>query len=158
MRTPTHEPYLPTLIKIPTYVYLPTYTNLCQPTIITYLPLSIPKYQYIIAADPLACMRLALLSSPSGKLILLVWHLLATGIILIGVHDWSTQLCFGYFVLKNLFENFQTDPDTNRTTVKSTPMRLNPLYVSLYVFWSKFIFIEIIPYVTIMVNREEELH
>jgi hypothetical protein len=30
-------------------------------------------------------------------------------------------------------------------------MRQNPLYVSLYVFWSKFIFIELIPYVTILV-------
>jgi hypothetical protein len=47
---------------------------------------------------------------------------------------------------------FQLDPETNRTKVVSTAMRQNPLYMSLYVFWSKFIFIEIIPYVTIMVN------
>ena len=40
--------------------------------------------------------------------------------------------------------------------VVSTAMRQNPLYVSLYVFWSKFIFIEIIPYVTIMVTINAE--
>ena len=36
--------------------------------------------------------------------------------------------------------------------VVSTAMRQNSLYVSLYVFWSKFIFIELIPYVTILVR------
>lgn len=31
-------------------------------------------------------------------------------------------------------------------------MRLNPIYMSVYVFWSKFIFIEIIPYSLILVS------
>ena len=47
---------------------------------------------------------------------------------------------------------FQYDPEINRSVVVSTEMRQNPLYVSLYVFWSKFIFIELIPYVTILVR------
>ena len=39
--------YLP--ICLPTFIKLPTYTNLPSST---YLTLLIPKYQYIIAADP----------------------------------------------------------------------------------------------------------
>ena len=48
---------LPTYINAPTYLYL--LPNPCQPTII-YLPLPIPKYQYIIAAHPGAGMDLVL--------------------------------------------------------------------------------------------------
>jgi hypothetical protein len=45
----------------------------------------------------------------------------------------------------------QTDPQTNQTRVVSTALRQNSLYVSLYVFWSKFVFIELIPYITILI-------
>ena len=34
---------------------------------------------------------------------------------------------------------------------KATPLRTNPLYVQLYVVWMKFIFVEMVPYVTICV-------
>ena len=48
--------YLPTYGYLPTYLWLPT--NISKPTVI-YLP--IPKYQYIITADPGAGIGLALL-------------------------------------------------------------------------------------------------
>ena len=35
--------------------------------------------------------------------------------------------------------------------VEATKMRKNELYVSLYLFWSKFLFIEVVPYTTILV-------
>ena len=56
------------------------------------------------------------------------------------------------FYLVSMIFFFQYDPEINRSVVVSTEMRQNPLYVSLYVFWSKFIFIELIPYVTILVR------
>ncbi|TRY72989.1 hypothetical protein TCAL_08731 [Tigriopus californicus] len=43
------------------------------------------------------------------------------------------------------------DEATNTSVIVSTEMRRNPLYMSLYVFWSKFILIEIIPYFMILV-------
>ena len=36
-------------------------------------------------------------------------------------------------------------------TVGATPLRLNGLYVQMYVVWMKLLIIELIPYVTIMV-------
>ena len=47
--------YFPTSTYLLTYVYLPTYTNLPSST---YLSLPIPKYQYIITADPGASISL----------------------------------------------------------------------------------------------------
>ena len=41
-------PFKPTNLYLPTYIYLPTHVNLPSST---YLPLPIPKYHYIIAAD-----------------------------------------------------------------------------------------------------------
>lgn len=35
--------------------------------------------------------------------------------------------------------------------IYQTSMRQSPLYIALYIFWSKFIFVELIPYVTIIV-------
>ena len=49
---------LPTYINIPTYVLIPTYVNL--PSSIC-LPLPVPKYHYIIAANPGAVIGLLLL-------------------------------------------------------------------------------------------------
>ncbi|TRY78111.1 hypothetical protein TCAL_09473 [Tigriopus californicus] len=44
-----------------------------------------------------------------------------------------------------------TNPRSGQKHVFTTALRKNALYVSLYVFWSKFIFFEIIPYVTILI-------
>ncbi|XP_059095091.1 uncharacterized protein LOC131889889 [Tigriopus californicus] len=42
-------------------------------------------------------------------------------------------------------------PYTNETSVRQTDLRTHELYVSLYTFWSKIIFMEVIPYVTIII-------
>ena len=47
-----------------------------------------------------------------------------------------------------LFLYVQRDPSPR---VTSTAMRENKFYVTLYLFWSKFILIEIIPYTTILI-------
>ncbi|XP_059087651.1 FMRFamide receptor-like [Tigriopus californicus] len=44
-----------------------------------------------------------------------------------------------------------TDPETNLTSIQGTALRLNSYYVSYYVFWSKFIFIEFVPYILIVI-------
>lgn len=44
-----------------------------------------------------------------------------------------------------------TDPRSGQKHVITTALRKNPWYVSLYVFWSKCVFFEIIPYVTILI-------
>ena len=40
---------------------------------------------------------------------------------------------------------------TNISRLQDTAMRQNPIYITYYIFWSKFIFVEIIPYLTIMI-------
>ncbi len=40
---------------------------------------------------------------------------------------------------------------TNVTIVSGSPLRKDPIYVTYYIFWSKFIFVEVIPYFTILV-------
>ena len=40
---------------------------------------------------------------------------------------------------------------SNLTVVSGTALRSNPMYVTYYIFWSKFIFVEVIPYFTILV-------
>lgn len=40
---------------------------------------------------------------------------------------------------------------THVAFVTGTPLRSNPLYVTYYIFWSKFIFVEVIPYFTILI-------
>ena len=54
---PTYH-YQPTSTYLPTYVFLPTHVNLPSST---YLPVPIPKYQFIIAADPGAGIGLVLI-------------------------------------------------------------------------------------------------
>ena len=39
----------------------------------------------------------------------------------------------------------------NKVYVKSSALRQNEIYVTYYIFWSKFILVEVIPYVTIVV-------
>ena len=56
-RMSTYLPNQPTSIQLSTYVYLPIQTNPCQPT---YLLLPIPKYQYMITADPGAVINLVI--------------------------------------------------------------------------------------------------
>lgn len=46
----------------------------------------------------------------------------------------------------------QEDAESGKFYISSTLMRMNPLYMSLYIFWSKFIFIELIPYFTVLVR------
>ncbi|CAM6054402.1 unnamed protein product [Sphagnum tenellum] len=45
----------------------------------------------------------------------------------------------------------QVDPVTNETFVTGSSLRKNPHYVSIYIFWSKFVLIELLPYLTIIV-------
>lgn len=40
---------------------------------------------------------------------------------------------------------------TNVTVVSGSALRSNPIYVTYYIFWSKFILIEVIPYLIILV-------
>ena len=39
----------------------------------------------------------------------------------------------------------------NVTVLETTKLRSNAMYATFYVFWSKFIFVEVIPYCTIVV-------
>ena len=39
----------------------------------------------------------------------------------------------------------------NVTTLEKTALRSNAMYVTFYVFWSKFILVEVIPYCTIVI-------
>ena len=52
--------------------------------------------------------------------------------------DSANKYCFFFFVFQD-------------SSVKSTAMRENKFYVSLYLFWSKFLFIEVFPYTTILI-------
>lgn len=47
--------------------------------------------------------------------------------------------------------SLQLHNDTNVTYVSGTSLRSNPIYVTYYIFWSKFIFVEVIPYFTILI-------
>ena len=51
------------------------------------------------------------------------------------------------------FNNGSMEEDVLRThlTYRGTKMRLNPWYIIFYVFWSKFLFVEIIPWVTVVI-------
>ena len=40
---------------------------------------------------------------------------------------------------------------SNRTIVSGTALRSDPTYVTYYIFWSKFVLVEAIPYFTILV-------
>ena len=58
----------------------------------------------------------------------------------------------------SIIENISyADYDINVTYIiedlgyRGTPMRLNPWYTLLYVFWSKFLLVEIIPWVTVII-------
>ena len=42
-------------------------------------------------------------------------------------------------------------PFTNETLIRETELRKNPHYATLYVFWSKILFMEVIPYLTIII-------
>ena len=41
--------------------------------------------------------------------------------------------------------------DTGKILVAATPLRKNKVYAIGYVFWSKLIFVEVIPYFTIII-------
>ena len=60
------------------------------------------------------------------------------------------SLQFMYHILIHIFLDivdtnihlfFQIDPETKQIRIESTSLRQNPIYVSLYVFWSKFILV-----------------
>lgn len=55
------------------------------------------------------------------------------------------------FYKEFLWSFFQTRNGTNITMVTGTALRSNPLYVKYYIFWSKFVFVEVIPYFTILI-------
>ena len=54
-----------------------------------------------------------------------------------------------------MFKTFQTKLDDeamkNVTVLETTKLRSNAMYATFYVFWSKFIIVEVIPYCTIVV-------
>ena len=54
--------------------------------------------------------------------------------------------------IPKFFEN-QTKLDTmsGKLVIESTTLRQNPLYITLYVFWSKLILVELIPYISIVI-------
>jgi hypothetical protein len=43
------------------------------------------------------------------------------------------------------------DPETNNTAIVGTELRQNPLYMSIYLVWSKLILTELVPYFTILI-------
>jgi hypothetical protein len=43
------------------------------------------------------------------------------------------------------------DTETNMTVIVGTEMRQNPLYMSIYLVWSKLILTELVPYFTILI-------
>lgn len=63
----------------------------------------------------------------------------------------SILLTVVYNIPKFFEMELHRDNETNVSSIQTTELRRNPLYMSLYVFWSKFIFIEIIPYIIIMI-------
>ena len=42
--------------------------------------------------------------------------------------------------------------------VQGTALRDNPKYIKYYIFWSKFIIVELIPYVTILLLNSKIIH
>ncbi|TRY73600.1 hypothetical protein TCAL_08729 [Tigriopus californicus] len=63
----------------------------------------------------------------------------------------SILLTVVYNIPKFFEMELHQDKETNMSSIQTTELRRNPMYMSLYVFWSKFIFIEIIPYIIIMI-------
>ena len=63
----------------------------------------------------------------------------------------SVTVAIVYNLPKYFEMKIETDEETNAPRIVTTSLRRNPIYMSLYVFWSKFIFIEIIPYFTILI-------
>ncbi|XP_059087608.1 FMRFamide receptor-like [Tigriopus californicus] len=57
----------------------------------------------------------------------------------------------GLTTLYNIPKFFELRYDSERREIYQTAMRQNPIYVTYYIFWSKFIFVEIIPYISIIV-------
>ena len=57
-----------------------------------------------------------------------------------------------FYNIPKFFEN-QTKLDTmsGKLVIESTALRQNPLYITLYVFWSKLILVELIPYISIII-------
>ena len=60
-----------------------------------------------------------------------------------------------FAVLYNIPKYFENktrfDESIGKTVIESTDLRQNPLYISLYVFWSKLILVELIPYISIVI-------
>ena len=57
-----------------------------------------------------------------------------------------------FYNIPKFFENKASlDPTSGKLISESTALRQNPIYISLYVFWSKLILIELIPYISIVV-------
>ena len=66
--------------------------------------------------------------------------------------NWVRYICLGKIVLiLTLPINIVSFFVFQDSSVKSTAMRENKFYVSLYLFWSKFLFIEVFPYTTILI-------
>ena len=60
----------------------------------------------------------------------------------------SKYPCENYYYFQLTTE---LDPSTNETVITTTELRRNPYYASGYVFWSKLIITDLIPYVIIIV-------
>ena len=54
-------------------------------------------------------------------------------------------------ILYNIPKFMELRYNSETKEIYQTSMRQSPLYIALYIFWSKFIFVELIPYVTIIV-------
>ena len=54
-------------------------------------------------------------------------------------------------VIKQVIIIFQLVNDTNEYEVFASDLRGNPIYVTYYIFWSKFLLVEVIPYFLIVI-------
>ena len=48
------------------------------------------------------------------------------------------------------YTDSETGANISRYNVEGTELRLNELYISIYVFWMKFLIVELLPYILIL--------
>lgn len=71
------------------------------------------------------------------------------------VKRWLIPFTTCFAILYNIPKYFElqtaVDESTNQTVIVGTALRTNPHYRTFYVFWSKFLFIELFPYLLIVI-------
>ena len=71
------------------------------------------------------------------------------------VKKWLMPAVAIFAVVYNLPKFFElstvVDPSTNATVITASGLRENPVYRTVYFFWSKFLLIEVIPYVLVVI-------